>query len=128
MNRSRILEDYLKKHSIPDILVRRINAHSYLTENFAYSALRIGNSIGDYLDISIDLIFLEETAKLFGLVVNTTEHAELHTTGITENDLDTLFRAAAFFENIKLNKKRYRESLAAIKEFIRAEFRAITKK
>ncbi len=122
MNRTKILEDYLKSHDVPEIVTKKLNAQSYLTDNFAYQAFRIGNSIGDHLDISIEIIFLEEIAEKYGLVLDTTEHAELHTSGVSEKHLDDLVRAAIQFENMKHNKQHYKASLIRIKEFIRQEF------
>ena len=65
---------------------------------------------------------LEEIARKYGLILNTTEHAELHTRGTGEKDLDDLINGAVLFENIKNNKKNYSESLARITDFIREEF------
>lgn len=123
MNRKKeILENYLEKYNVPEFIINKIDTNSFLTNHFAYHALRMGNSIGDHLDISIELIILDEIAKKYGLELNTTEHAELHTTESTREQLDTLVRAAALFENIKQNKKRYKESLRKISYFIRKEF------
>ncbi len=122
MNRVDILNKYLSSHTVPELILKKLDANSFLTSNFAYHALRIGNSIGDNLDISIEIIILDEIAKKFNLILNTTEHAELHTHGITENDLDSLVQAAILFENIKNNKKQYKEILRKISYFIRKEF------
>ncbi len=122
MNRVDILNKYLSSHTVPELIVKKLDANSFLTSNFAYHALRIGNSIGDNLDISIEIIILDEIAKKFNLILNTTEHAELHTHGITEEDLDSLVQAAILFENIKNNKKQYKEILRKISYFIRKEF------
>jgi hypothetical protein len=122
MNRTKIYEDYLKTHNVPELVAKKINTQSYLTDNFAYQAFRIGNSIGDHLDISIEIVFLDEIAKKHGVVLNTTEHAELHSTGISQKDLEQLIAAAVQFENMKHNKHNYKESLIRIKEFIRQEF------
>ncbi len=121
MNRKQALDEYLKKHTIPEFITKKINVNSFLTENFAYSALRIGNSIGDMLDMSTEVIILDEIAKQYNLKLNTTEHAELHTNGITEDDLDKLIKAALLFENIKNNKKQYKQILKGITDFIRGE-------
>lgn len=125
MNRVDILNKYLSSHTVPELIAKKLDANSFLTSNFAYHALRIGNSIGDNLDISIEIIILDEIAKKFNLILNTTEHAELHTHGITEKDLDNLVQAAILFENIKNNKKQYKEILRKISYFIRKEFYTI---
>lgn len=125
MTKKQVLDEYLKQHKVPDIILTKVNISSFLTENFAYSALRIGNSIGDLLDISIEILLLDEIAKKFGLILNTTEHAELHTKGTTDKDLDTLLKGAIVFENIKNNKKNYKEILKKITDFIRVELTAI---
>jgi hypothetical protein len=125
MNRREILKAYLNKREVPDLITKKLNADSFLTENFAYGALRIGNSIGDLLDISIEIILLEEIAKKFDLVLNTTEHAELHSKGISEKDLDMLIKGAVLFENIKHNKKQYTRSLTDLTECIRKEMKSI---
>jgi hypothetical protein len=121
MNRRKILDEYLEKHEVPELIVKKINVSSFLTDNFAYGALRIGNSIGDMLDISIEIIILDEIAKRYDLKLNTTEHAELHTKGITEEDLEKLVRAAIHFENIKNNKKGYTQILKEIAEYTREQ-------
>jgi len=120
--KSEMLDRYLEKNNVPEFIVQKIDTNSFLINHFAYHALRMGNSIGDHLDISIELIILDEIAKKYGLILNTTEHAELHTTESTEEQLDTLVRAAVLFENIKQNKKHYKESLRKISYFIRKEF------
>ncbi len=125
MNRLEILNNYLATHTVPELVLKKLDANSFLTNNFAYHALRIGNSIGDNLDISIEIIILDEIAKKYNLILNTTEHAELHTKGITEADLDNLVQAAILFENIKNNKKQYKEILRKISYFIRKEFHPI---
>lgn len=122
MKRLEILNNYLATHTVPELVAKKLDANSFLTNNFAYHALRIGNSIGDNLDISIEIIILDEIAKKYNLILNTTEHAELHTQGITEADLDNLVQAAILFENIKNNKKQYKEILRKISYFIRKEF------
>ncbi|MGQ9844292.1 MAG: hypothetical protein ACUVRK_12135 [Spirochaetota bacterium] len=122
MKRLEILNNYLATHSVPELIAKKLDANSFLTNNFAYHALRIGNSIGDNLDISIEIIILDEIAKKYNLILNTTEHAQLHTQGITETDLDSLVQAAILFENIKNNKKQYKEILRKISYFIRKEF------
>lgn len=122
MKRLEILNNYLATHTVPELVAKKLDANSFLTNNFAYHALRIGNSIGDNLDISIEIIILDEIAKKFNLILNTTEHAELHTQGISEADLDNLVQAAILFENIKNNKKQYKEILRKISYFIRKEF------
>jgi hypothetical protein len=121
MNKKQVLDAYLKTHDIPKLIVQKININSFLTDNFAYMALRIGNSIGDNLDISIEIIMLEEIAKKYNLVINTTEHAELHSKGISENDLDNLLKGAVLFENITHNKELYKQSLKEISDFIRTK-------
>ncbi len=121
MNRKEILDGYLSRNEVPELIARKIQANSFITENFAYSAKRIGNSIGDHLDISIEIILLEEIAKKFNLVLNITEHAELHSKGTDEKHLDGLVKGAALFENITHNKKQYKNSLKGITDFIRAE-------
>lgn len=128
MNRKKILDAYLKKHTIPEFIIRKININSFLTDNFAYNALRIGNSIGDMLDISTEVIILDEIAKQHSLKLNTTEHAELHTNDITEDDLNKLIKAAILFENIKNNKKQYKQILQGITDFIRGEAQNIIRK
>ncbi len=125
MNKKEILNAYLKNREVPELVVKKLNTNSFLTDNFAYSALRIGNSIGDLLDISIEIILLEEIAKKFDLVLNTTEHAELHSKGVSENDLDLLIKGAVVFENIKHNKKQYKQSLIELTECIRKEMNSI---
>lgn len=125
MTRKEILDNYLKKHELPEIIVKKINVNSFLTENFVYNAMRIGNSIGNLLDISMEIILLEEISKKFDLVLDTTEHAELHSKGVSETDLDNLVKGAILFENIKNNKKRYKQSLNEINEFIRKEMASI---
>jgi len=125
MNRKEILNAYLNNREVPELVVKKLNVNSFLTDNFAYSALRIGNSIGDLLDISIEIILLEEIAKKFDLILNTTEHAELHSKGISENDLDMLVKGALVFENIKHNKKQYKQSLIDLTECIRKEMNSI---
>ncbi|MFH0974576.1 MAG: hypothetical protein V1874_02195 [Spirochaetota bacterium] len=125
MIRKEILDSYLKKHEVPALIVKKINVNSFLTDNFAYNAMRIGNSIGDLLDISIEIILLEEIARKFNLVLDTTEHAELHSKGVSEKDLDNLLRGALLFENIKNNRKPYKQSLSEIAAFIRKEMNAI---
>lgn len=122
MQKIDILHRYLSEHSVPELIAKKLDANSFLTNNFAYHALRIGNSIGDNLDISIEIIILDEIAKKYNLILNTTEHAELHTQGIAESDLDNLVHAAILFENIKNNKKLYKEILRKISYFIRKEF------
>lgn len=122
MKRLEILNNYLATHTVPEMVAKKLDANSFLTNNFAYHALRIGNSIGDNLDISIEIIILDEIAKKYNLILNTTEHAQLHTHGITEADLDSLVHAAILFENIKNNKKQYKEILRKINYFIRKEF------
>jgi hypothetical protein len=125
MNKKEILNAYLNNREIPELVIKKLNVNSFLTDNFAYSALRIGNSIGDLLDISIEIILLEEIAKKFDLILNTTEHAELHSKGISENDLDMLIKGALVFENIKHNKKQYKQSLIDLTECIRKEMNSI---
>jgi hypothetical protein len=125
MNRKEILDNYLKNHEVPAAIVKKININSFLTENFAYSALRIGNSIGDLFFISIEIILLEEIAKKYGLVLDTTEHVEFHSKGVTEADLDSLIKGALFFESIKNHKKQYKNSLKDISDFIRKEMDTI---
>lgn len=125
MNRARIYAEYLKTHDVPEMASRKVNTASYLTDHFAYLAFRIGNSIGDHLDMSIEIVFLEEIARKHGLILNTTEHAELHTRGTGVKDLDDLINGAVLFENIKNNKKNYSESLMRITDFIRGEFNRI---
>lgn len=122
MKRLEILNNYLATHTVPELVAKKLDANSFLTNNFAYHALRIGNSIGDNLDISIEIIILDEIAKKYNLILNTTEHAELHTQGTSEADLDSLVQAAILFENIKNNKKQYKEILRKISYFIRKEF------
>ena len=63
------------------------------------------------MDISIEIILLEEISKKYNLVLNTTEHAELHSKGTSEKDIDNLLKGAVHFENIKHNKKLYKQSL-----------------
>ncbi|MBN1531297.1 MAG: hypothetical protein JXA20_01410 [Spirochaetes bacterium] len=121
MNRKEMLDDYLQKHEVPELIANKLNANSFLTDNFAYSAMRIGNSIGDLFDISIEIVLLEEVAKRFNLILNTTEHAELHSRGVTEKDLDSLIKGAVLFENIKHNKKQYKHSLKEISDFTRKQ-------
>jgi hypothetical protein len=125
MNRKKTLDEYLKKHKVPELILKKVIVNSFLTDNFAYGALRIGNSIGDMLDISIEIIILDEIAKRYDLKLNTTEHAELHTKGISEEDLEKLIRAAIHFENIKNNKKGYSQILKGIAEFIREKVNTI---
>lgn len=125
MNRKEILDNYLKNHEVPAAIVKKININSFLTENFAYSALRIGNSIGDLFFISVEIILLEEIAKKYDLVLDTTEHVEFHSKGVTEADLDSLIKGALFFENIKNHKKQYKNSLKDISNFIRKEMDTI---
>ncbi len=125
MNKVQMLEEYLKANDVPELVVKKLNPHSYLTDNFAYLAFRIGNSIGDHLDISIEIVFLEEVAKMFGLVLNTTEHAELHSKSTSEKDLDNLVKGAILFENIKHNKKNYKDVLIRIQQNIRDEFKKV---
>lgn len=127
MTKKQTLDAYLSKHDIPESIAQKINTNSFLTENFAYMAFRIGNSIGDILDISIEIILLEEIARKFNLVVNTTEHAELHSAGTDEKDLDALLKAAVTFENIKHNKKIYKNTLKEITDFIRKQMSDIVK-
>ncbi len=122
MKKLEILNSYLATHTVPELVAKKLDANSFLTNNFAYHALRIGNSIGDNLDISIEIIILDEIAKKYNLILNTTEHAELHTKGTSEADLDSLVQAAILFENIKNNKKQYKEILRKISYFIRKEF------
>lgn len=125
MIRKEVLDSYLKKHELPQIIVKKINVNSFITENFVYNAMRIGNSIGDLLDISIEIVLLDEIAKKFDLVLDTTEHAELHSRGVSETDLEKLVKGAILFENIKNNKKRYKQSLTEINGFIRKEMASI---
>lgn len=125
MNRKEIFNNFLKNHEVPAAIVKKININSFLTENFAYSALRIGNSIGDLFFISVEIILLEEIAKKFGLVLDTTEHVEFHSKGLSESDIDSLIKGAVFFENIKNNKKQYKNALKDISDFIRKEMDAI---
>ena len=125
MNKNEILDTYLKKNKVPEIIRNKININSFLTDHFAYGALRIGNSIGDVMDISIEIILLDEIAKKYGLLFDTTEHAELHSKNSTENDLDALLKAAAHFENIMHNRKRYKLILERITDFIREEAKKI---
>ena len=127
MNRKEILDSYLAKHDVGELIAKKINPNSFLTDNFAYGAMRIGNSIGDILDISIEIILLDEIAKNFNLIMNTTEHAELHSRGVTEKDLNDLVKGAVLFENIKHNKKQYKNSLKEITEFIRNQMGTIIK-
>lgn len=127
MTKKQILEEYLSTHNIPESIAQKVNINSFLTENFAYMAFRMGNSIGDILDISIEIILLEEIAKKYNLVVNTTEHAELHARGISEKDLDSLLKGAVTFENIKHNKKIYKHTLKDISDFIRKQMDDILK-
>ncbi|MCP4137674.1 MAG: hypothetical protein GY754_42295 [bacterium] len=125
MNKKEILDDYLKKYKVPNIIVKKINIKSFLTDNFAYEAFRIGNAIGDIMDIPIEIILLEEIAKKQGLILDTTEHAELHTRGSTEKDLDKLIKGALLFENVRNNKKRYKQALKSITDHIREEVKTI---
>jgi hypothetical protein len=127
MNRKQMLDDYLQKHEVPELIAKKVNANSFITDNFAYSCMRIGNSIGDLFDISIEIILLEEVAKKYNLVLNTTEHAELHSKGVDEKDLDNLIKGAVLFENIKHNKKQYKNSLKEISDFIRTQMDGIIK-
>ncbi len=128
MVKKQVLDAYLASNNVPEMIVKKININSFLTDNFAYMALRIGNSIGDLLDISIELILLEEIAKRHNLVINTTEHAELHTRGTTAEDLDALVRGAVLFENIRQNKKLYKNTLREIADYIRKEMIGIMEK
>ena len=115
MVKKQVLDAYLASNNVPELIVKKININSFLTDNFAYMALRIGNSIGDLLDISIELILLEEIAKRHNLVINTTEHAELHTRGTTAEDLDALVRGAVLFENIRqIEQMRLTEDLQCL--------------
>ena len=125
MKKKEILDSYLQSNRVPEVILKKLTINSYLTDNFAYGALRIGNSIGDHLDISIEITLLDEIAKRFDLVLNTTEHAELHTKGAGEEDLDRLLRAAVLFENIRNNRKNYKNMLKKIDQDIRKEIRAI---
>jgi hypothetical protein len=125
MNRKEILDAYLIDREVPELVLKKINVNSFLTDNFAYCALRIGNSIGDLLDISIEIILLEEISKKYDLLLNTTEHAELHSKGSSEKDLDMLIRGAVLFENIMHNKKKYKKILEEITDFIRKEMVSI---
>ena len=127
MKKKDILDAYIKKHQIPDFILNKINLNSFLTENYAYGALRIGNSIGDVLDISIEIILLEEIARKYDLIVDTTEHAELHTKVVSEKDISSLIKGAVLFENIKHNKKRYKQTLKEISDYIREEVCTIMK-
>ncbi len=128
MVKKQVLDAYLASNNVPELIVKKININSFLTDNFAYMALRIGNSIGDLLDISIELILLDEIAKRHNLVINTTEHAELHTKGTTAEDLDALVRGAVLFENIRQNKKLYKNTLREIADYIRKEIIKIIEK
>lgn len=121
MIKKEILKSYLEKNRVPETIARRINPDSMLTEHFAYGALRVGNSIGDLLDISTEIIILEEIAKKFGLEMNTVEHAELHSLGSEEKDLDSLVRAALVFEKIRSDKNKFHDVLAGIREMIRQQ-------
>jgi len=125
MNKKEIFDEYVKNNEIPDIVLKKININSFLTKNFAYQALRIGNSIGDLLDISIELIILDEIAKKFDLLFDSTEHAELHSKDISEKDLDNLIKGAILFENLKNNKKRYKEILKMMSDHIRASMKKV---
>ena len=91
MQKVDILHRYLSEHSVPELIEKKLDANSFLTNNFAYHALRIGNSIGDNLDISIEIIILDEIAKKYNLILNTTEHAELHTQVLLNRILIILF-------------------------------------
>jgi len=128
MLKKEILNTYLKKNSVPEGILKKINCNSVLTDNFAYGVLRIGNSIGDLLDISIELILLEEIAKKFNLVLDTTEHAEFHTSGTDEKDLDHLVKAVKLFDSIKEDKKNYHGMINKVKENIRSEAEKIINK
>ncbi|MCU0847653.1 MAG: hypothetical protein MUD12_07170 [Spirochaetes bacterium] len=121
MLKKEILNSYLKSNNVPENILKKINCNSVLTDNFAYGVLRIGNSIGDLLDISIELILLEEIAKKFNLVLDTTEHAEFHTRGNEEKDLDHLVKAAKLFDAIKEDKKSYHGMIHRVKENISSE-------
>jgi hypothetical protein len=119
MEKREILEAFLKTHQVPDLVKNKLITSSFLTEHFAYGALRIGNSIGNALDIAIETILLEEIAARYNLILNTTEHAELHTKGSSAKDLEQLIQGAVHFENIVNNKKQYKKILASVNDAIR---------
>ena len=125
MGKKEVLDAFLKKNTIPAIIQKRININSFHTENFVYEALRIGNSIGDILDIPTEIILLEEIAHKYGLLLDTTENAELQSKGTGEEDLDKLIQGALLFESIRSDKKRYNQLLHTISVFIHGEIKKI---
>lgn len=127
MNKQEVLDAYLSRNKVPDAVIKRININSFLTPNFSYGALRIGNSIGDVMNISSEILLLEEIAAKHKLEVNTTEHVELHSRGVAEKDLDALVRGALQFEGIINDKKIYKQAQEEISAFVRKKMKALIK-
>lgn len=99
--KQQILKDFLAKNALPPQIAEKISATSFSTPNFSYGALRIGNSIGDYLDIGFTMALAEAVTQHFGLTLYTVEHCEFHTHGTTAKDLEKLAAAAIAFEDIR---------------------------
>ncbi len=100
-DKQQTLRNFLADKGLPQGIADKMSAASYATPNFSYGALRIGNSVGDYLDIGLTLALAEAVTHHFGLTLYTVEHCEFHTRGITLKDLEKLAAAAVAFENIR---------------------------
>lgn len=99
--KQQLLNDFLAKNGLHQPIADKMSATSYATPNFSYGALRIGNSIGDSLDIGLTMVLAETITQHFGLTLYTVEHCEFHTRGTTEQDLEKLAEAAMMFEKIR---------------------------
>lgn len=118
-----ILDKYLETTILDKEIIEKINLHSFHTKNFVYTALRIGNNIGDPYEIAMDITFLEAIAEKFDLIVDTTEHPELHTKNISEKQLDKLVKAALIFENRNSTlEKQYTSIKRQMKDILKKSF------
>ena len=85
-----VLQTYLAGHNIPKEISEKISYTSISTPNFSYYAFRVGNSIGDVLELAMDFILAKTICEKNDLILYTVEHCEFHSKDITEGDLDRL--------------------------------------
>ncbi|MCB1142658.1 MAG: hypothetical protein H7A24_04535 [Leptospiraceae bacterium] len=100
-----VLQTYLAGHNIPKEISEKISYTSISTPNFSYYAFRVGNSIGDVLELAMDFILAKTICEKNDLILYTVEHCEFHSKDITEGDLDRLVKAAEMFEKHKKGEK-----------------------
>ena len=58
-----VLQTYLAGHNIPKEISEKISYTSISTPNFSYYAFRVGNSIGDVLELAMDFILAKKNKK-----------------------------------------------------------------